>query len=1036
MKGGTICYNTAVASNTTQGGGGVFVYDNKTFTMLGGTICNNAVSASGYGGGVYARGTFKLGDPYIVNPSIITITNNKNTSNNDCNVQPNGLIYISGVLNAENRIGIYKGLTPNENAFTSGLNGKGSASNFISDNPSYVTALNSDGEAILKSAMLIDISCNENGSITTTPAEKAAEGTTITVSATPDDDYYLSSLRWERYDASSIGSDFLDSKQFVMPGYRVVVKATFSRKMDLTGHTVSIVDWVYGNSANSPDISGNLGNGDVTYQYKVKDSDDGTYNETVPTLAGDYTVKASIEETEKYHAATCTNDFTILQRDATVTALAQTITYGDNIVTSPSASAMGTYATLTNGISGHAITALTLAKTQTDYSASAHSNDITPSAATIKDAQNNDVTANYNISYVNGDLTINQRAVTVTAKAQTITYGSNIVTNPEADVMGTYATLTNGVSGHAITALTLAKTQTDYSATAYNNDITPSCATIKDAQSNDVTANYDISYSNGDLTINKKDVTVTALPQTIIYGSNIVTTPATAEISTYATLTDALDGHTLTAITLAKIKTNVSETANVGDITPSEATIKNGETDVTNNYSISYTGGDLTIQPYDISTTTLTITPIDDQTYTGSAIEPITSVTVDALNDEALTADYSYSEDHTNVGTVNISLTGTGNFTGTNANATSYKIVPKALEDGMIAAISDELYIGSGVEPELTVTYNEQSLTKGTHYTTSFENNTISGEATVTIAAVDNTNYSGTATATFNIIAANLNTATVTGSSKTVDYDGRTSPAIDPLSVNFPVEDYKIEYRKTYQTGADVATIPTNAIGEFTVVLKPTDTGNLTGEKVTDYKVNVQLPINLKQCEWVTYFDERFDLATPTGYQAYKVSNASTTSVTAEAIDYIPKNVPVILKTTATGTSSSSMTVRFNEQQTTTDITGSASFIGVPSTSEGVTPSGTSFILVSDKFVLYEGTDAIPAHRCYLTFGGAGTRSIGIDFGDGGATGISDPPNDPVFEEQGQWYDLQGRRIEKPTKKGLYIKDGQKVVITGKEARL
>ena len=29
----------------------------------------------------------------------------------------------------------------------------------------------------------------------------------------------------------------------------------------------------------------------------------------------------------------------------------------------------------------------------------------------------------------------------------------------------------------------------------------------------------------------------------------------------------------------------------------------------------------------------------------------------------------------------------------------------------------------------------------------------------------------------------------------------------------------------------------------------------------------------------------------------------------------------------------------------------------------------------------------------------------------------------------GDWYDLNGRKIAKPTKKGVYIKDGKKVVI-------
>ena len=343
----------------------------------------------------------------------------------------------------------------------------------------------------------------------------------------------------------------------------------------------------------------------------------------------------------------------------------------------------------------------------------------------------------------------------------------------------------------------------------------------------------------------------------------------------------------------------------------------------------------------------------------------------------------------------------------------------------------------NGASQTAVVKYGETTLTKDTHYTVTGTDTRTNAGTTESFTITGKGDYTGSVVKTFTIAAADLSTtATVSGSSKTVDYDGETSPAID-VTVNFPETDYTIAYRKTYQEGADVTTIPTNAIGEYTVVLKPTDTGNLTGEKVTDYKVNVQLPINLKQCEWTTYFDERFDLATPAGYKAYKVSAASASGVTAVEIDYIPKNVPVILKTTASGTSINSMTVRFNEQQTTSDITGSASFKGVPSTSTGgETPTGTNYILVGDKFVLYEGTDPIPAQRCYLALGGAATRGIGISFGDGDTTGLSGPPDETGPGDQGQWYDLQGRRIEKPTKKGLYIKDGKKVVITGKEARL
>jgi len=61
----------------------------------------------------------------------------------------------------------------------------------------------------------------------------------------------------------------------------------------------------------------------------------------------------------------------------------------------------------------------------------------------------------------------------------------------------------------------------------------------------------------------------------------------------------------------------------------------------------------------------------------------------------------------------------------------------------------------------------------------------------------------------------------------------------------------------------------------------------------------------------------------------------------------------------------------------------------------------------------------------------ATTRTIGI--GDGEATGIEAVENDqcPMFNVQSDsWYDLQGRRLSgKPTRKGLYIRNGKKVVM-------
>jgi hypothetical protein len=83
-------------------------------------------------------------------------------------------------------------------------------------------------------------------------------------------------------------------------------------KADLTP-TVTLEGWTYGETAKEPTVTGNDGNGEVTYTYKQKDANDTEYAPGAPTNAGDYTVMATIAETQNYNGATATADFTISQ---------------------------------------------------------------------------------------------------------------------------------------------------------------------------------------------------------------------------------------------------------------------------------------------------------------------------------------------------------------------------------------------------------------------------------------------------------------------------------------------------------------------------------------------------------------------------------------------------------------------------------------------------------------------------------------------------------------------------------------------------
>lgn len=85
------------------------------------------------------------------------------------------------------------------------------------------------------------------------------------------------------------------------------------------------------------------------------------------------------------------------------------------------------------------------------------------------------------------------------------------------------------------------------------------------------------------------------------------------------------------------------------------------------------------------------------------------------------------------------------------------------------------------------------------------------------------------------------------------------------------------------------------------------------------------------------------------------------------------------------------------------------------------------FYAVVDGSTLSAGKAYLPLPTASLP---SGARSIKLVFEDGGTTGISEasPLNDNGEIQNDNVYDLQGRRVEKPTR-GLYVVNGRKVVI-------
>lgn len=89
-------------------------------------------------------------------------------------------------------------------------------------------------------------------------------------------------------------------------------------KADLNA-SVSMADWTYGGTASNPSVSGNVGGGSVTYQYKALGDATVMYTTTKPSNAGTYDIRAIIAETTNYQRTLVYNTFTIAKAYPTIT---------------------------------------------------------------------------------------------------------------------------------------------------------------------------------------------------------------------------------------------------------------------------------------------------------------------------------------------------------------------------------------------------------------------------------------------------------------------------------------------------------------------------------------------------------------------------------------------------------------------------------------------------------------------------------------------------------------------------------------------
>ena len=205
--------------------------------------------------------------------------------------------------------------------------------------------------------------------------------------------------------------------------------------------------------------------------------------------------------------------------------------------------------------------------------------------------------------------------------------------------------------------------------------------------------------------------------------------------------------------------------------------------------------------------------------------------------------------------------------------------------------------------------------------------------------------------------------------------------------------------------------------------------------------VSQDYEISLSTDGYATFFDSRSAYTLPNGLSAQVVTNVSEGKLTFKTIadgalnGRVPKGVPVMV--ISEDKQNGTFTLQRAENSTTYAGTNllHGSDEATTTTGDGLHyklsygPSGTGW---KDVFGWYWGAQngapfQIEGHKAWLVVPqGNGTRAAGFSV-NGQAVGI-ETLDDSTISPSDDYFDLQGRRVSQPTRKGLYIKNGKKVV--------
>lgn len=415
---------------------------------------------------------------------------------------------------------------------------------------------------------------------------------------------------------------------------------------------------------------------------------------------------------------------------------------------------------------------------------------------------------------------------------------------------------------------------------------------------------------------------------------------------------------------------------------------------------------------------------------TGNTGEGTVTYTYKGANDEIFSATVpTYAGTHTIKATVGE----TANYNSGEATSTftiakaDMSMVSVSYEDLVYNGEAQQLFTVNNVPENATVKYILQPTSDPNQmicdpaeslYTTTVPSATNVGYYAMIYKVEGTNNYNGTqASKTYCVQIVPAEITSMTLDKESLSYTG----AAQTVKISVMAGDLELgadDYTVTLNDVAVTGDIQATAVGEYTVEV--TGIGNFTGSESAAFSI-VNRTLDASDVtfndHWSTFYSADGAYELPEGIGAFVATGVGENTVTVMQIRNIPEKVAVLLN---------------NETTTTTTNASVTGNLLVHAASDKVVNAGEGdfYGLYNGKFMRVTGT--IPEGKNYLLVpnavvpsGNAPQLTIVID---GEATGVNDVRS-KKDDVRGDVYDLQGRKVQKLSKKGLYLNNGRKVVV-------